>query len=240
LRTLYGGLAQSLALGGRLAEADKRSGTRSEQAVVSPMMVTDFENLTAITLFSSGAPTTPSCACARLARAGEWANRRAELMALHGLARMRRVGDDDIRAVEERVGRGAVEPAPVFATGVLTMVHAAHAGDPALMAEAAAHFAATGMALGAAEGYAAACRSARIRPASHPGAAADTWLAVSRPVRRTMLVARDVEALTDRSTIAALPRRADEPRHRGTPGHPGRTVENCLHRASPSSASRPA
>lgn len=239
LRTLYtAGLAQSLALGGRLAEAEQAlADAEREQAVVSPMMVTDFENLTAMTLFLLGQTDEGERRMRQaLAGAEAWTNHRAELMALHGLARMGRVRVEDLRAADERVGRGAIEPAPAFATGVLTMVHAAHAGDPAGLAEAAAHFASTGMALGAAEGYAAACRAATDRTgAAHARALAelDAWLARCPGLcGATVLVARGVEALTGREhEIAALAAGGlTNPDIADRLGISGRTVENSLHR----------
>ncbi len=238
LRTLYNaGLAQSLALAGRLVEAERVLADAERDAdVVTPLMLPDYENMVGMTLVHLGRTDAGED---RMRQALQFAADRrvgrSELMALHGLARMDRVGPADVERVEELAPQVAAG-APDFAAGVVAIVDASHRHDAAAMADAAAMFAATQFGIGAAESYAAAYRSAPDRRSAEAGA----WLAALDDhlghcpglVGTTVLVERSVEALTDRERqVAALAA--------GGLANPDiakrlaisvRTVENNLHR----------
>jgi DNA-binding CsgD family transcriptional regulator/tetratricopeptide (TPR) repeat protein len=243
LRTLYlGGLAQALALGGQLAEAERvLADALRQRDVVSPMMHTDFENLAAMTQHLLGRHEDAEAGMrTALSLAADWRNSRGELMALHGLARMGRVGDADVRALEQRRARGAHEPAPAFTEGVFGMVDAVATQHAERMADAAEAFAATGMGLGAAEAYAAACRMATSSARRIPSAKLeawrrelDQWLARCPGLQgQTVLVERSADALTEREReVAALA--AGGMANAVIASRLGisvRTVENTLHR----------
>ncbi len=246
LRTLYtAGLAQALGLAGRLDEAERAlAEAERDHEVVSPMMEADFHNLAGLVMHLLGHTDAGEQRLRRsLDIAAAWRNSRAELMGLHGLARIGRVGDDDIRAMDARAERGSHDPAPAFAAGVALMVEGAAHDDPQAHAQAALAFASTGFALGAAEGYAAACRS-RAGSSGRAGdragdraawtAALDDWLTrCPGLVGATVLVERGPDALTPREReIAALAAGGlMNPVIAERLGISGRTVENCLHRA---------
>jgi len=215
LGSLYlAGLAQALALGGRLNEAERVADDADRQrAVVSPMMLTDFDNLLAMTQHLLGHhDVAEERMRSALALAAEWRNSRGELMALHGLARMGRATEADVELGEARQARGLRDAAHGFSLGVLGMVDAVALQDPRRMADAAGSFASTGMGLGAAEGYAAACRMATTAGAAPPSdverwrAELVQWLDRCSGLRgQTVLVERAVDALTEREReVAAL------------------------------------
>ncbi len=244
LRTLYiGGLAQALALGGQLSEAERvLSDALRERDVVSPMMQTDFENLVAVTQHLLGRTDVAEAGMrTALALAADWRNSRGELMALHGLARIGRAVEDDVHALARRRARKTHEPAPAFTEGVIAMVEAVATQQAERMADAGASFAATGMGLGAAEAYAAACRlaAAAVRRGPSPEVdpwrrALDHWLArCPGLVGQTVLVERTPDGLTEREReVAALA--AGGLANAVIAERLGisvRTVENTLHRA---------
>jgi DNA-binding CsgD family transcriptional regulator len=238
LRTLYtAGFAQALALAGRLDEAERvLADAEREAGLVAALMLPDYENMVAMTLVLLG-HTDAGEARMRSALRYSIDNRvgRAELMALHGLARMDRVRPVDLARVAE-LPPHVTSGAPGFTSGVLTMVEARHHGDPNGLATAAGIFAATEFGIGAAEAYAAAVRAAPDRRSTR----AQRWLAALDEllgrspglVGATVMVDRGVDVLTDRerevASLAAggLPNVEIAMRL----GLSVRTVENNLHR----------
>lgn len=239
LRTVYlVGLAQAHALAGRLPEAELAlADAERERDVVSTMMEPDYDNMAAMVRHLLGFQDAAEQQMRRsLDTARQWQNSRSQLMALHGLARMGRVHPEDVRAVDERIAGGTHEPAPAFAHGVCLMVRAAYEHDADLMTDAADSFAGIGFALGAAEGFAAACRL--IDDPTGPAfaralASLDHWLDRCPGLGgATVLLGRGVDPLTDREhqiAVLAAGGLANATIAERL-GISGRTVENCLHR----------
>lgn len=239
LRTLYAaGFAQALALAGRLPEAEGvLDDADRDTDLVAALMRPDVDNMVAMTLVLLGrADEGEARMRASLQQAIDTRGGRAELMALHGLARMDRVRAVDLARIAEPPPH-VTSGAPGFTDGVLTMARARHDRDPEGLARAAARFAATEFHIGAAEAYAAAVleapdrRTPRVR----------SWLdELDRLLARcpglvgaTVLVDRGIEPLTDREReIAALAAggltNVDIAERLG---RSVRTIENNLHRS---------
>jgi len=239
LRTLYtSGLAQALALAGRLVEAERvLAEAERDEDVVAPLMRPDFENMVAMTLVLLGRADDGE---ARMRSALQYAMEhrvgRSELMALHGLARMDRVRDVDMARVAD-LPPHVTSGAPGFTAGVLAMVAARHRADADGLADAAATFDETEFAIGAAEAWAAAYLAAPDRRSPLARRCLD---ALDRRLARspglmgaTVMVDRGVDPLTERErAIAALAAGGlTNPDIAARLGRSVRTVENNLHRA---------
>jgi len=238
LRTLYtAGLAQSLALAGRLADAERMLAEADREAdLVAPMMLSDFENMLAMTLVLLGHADAGEDRMRRALRVSI-DNRvgRAELMALHGLTRMDRIQPEDVQRVADLPAQ-VIPGTPAFTGGVLAMADACHRRDAAAMADAAETFASTEFGIGAAEAYAAACRTATDRRS--PDAvrwlgALDDQLARSPGLTgATVMVERGVDRLTERERQVAVLAAGEltNPQIAERLAISVRTVENNLHR----------